>query len=333
MKKNIYSLILISLTVLFSNCERTIYLDNKDTEELSLLMNIKSGEPLKCYIYSTSTFTEEDKLTQVADANLTAIINNDQEILFTKSTYPDDTPNVYICNYTPNPGDKIKIIASHPILGTAEGETTVPHTPNLSYIESKVEITDMNGFEKVACGLTVTLKNNRELNEYYRVKFIIYRNLTITINNKESHTKLLSTAFNSNNNIFYDPNITKPIWGKEFFTPIFNDKKINGEEQSIHSWVTLSSRYRGTTELAGVIESIDDGYAIFTIESITEDFYNYIKKQEALACAHEYDINNISASVPYSNIKGGYGIIGASAVKYIAIDLKTNKEIPIWEVK
>ncbi|MBR2298835.1 MAG: DUF4249 domain-containing protein [Bacteroidales bacterium] len=260
----------------------------------------------------------------VRDAKIHFQVNDSVEELM----YYDSLLFKYRCNYTPKEGDKIKVWCESGNQDIIYAETIVP-------TKQKIEILELNKvYSEIDCGCTDTIiRINLSITDpdieknYYRLKVrcasgfyedvvsdfetsngypVVYRN-RLTVND----------YYTSNDPLFYVEDLYKGDVWPAHFSPIFNDTLIDGQN---YPFTVEIRQVLGTyMDSSGNTHPHDNPYIYIELVSITEDMYKYLKSMMKYRISESDPYTELKGV--YSNIDGGYGILGASSSSDIFIDL------------
>lgn len=140
-----------AVSILLAGCEKDAFEPNMgDKPVIYYLCLINAGEPVEANVLRTYRYSDKDanlENTVLTNAVVELYVNGEKkENMVYVNAQPD--PNAptaailgnYQAQYCPQPGDIIKIVASHPTYGSVEGETEVPLVPEIISVFSRKQL-------------------------------------------------------------------------------------------------------------------------------------------------------------------------------------------------
>ncbi len=280
----LYSVFLIGCTF----CTKIIEIDGPSHEPVLVINSLfTDGQRIKVHLSKTASAF--DYTTPVVEDGLIRLFCNEEEIdtLIFSSGY-------YYSNITAEQGKKYSLVASVPEMEGVSSEDIIPEKTLIeSYVHRDSIMMDDNNHPIMQLELGFTDKPGRD---FYELSIIAEYYVDIDLRRQNVGFKystdpvLVSTGLLD----YYSESI------------VFTDELFNGEQTSIKAnyWIQ-------TGEMPLVGGGPDYGYLLFvSFRSISESYYNYIRKQ----IIYQYSLeSNIFTGLPdpvhmYSNITGGYGI-------------------------
>jgi len=280
----LYAVLLIGCTF----CTKIIEIDVPSHEPV-LVVNSLFTDGQRIRVHLSKTASAFDYSTPTVENGLVRLFCNDEEIdtlIFNNGYYYSDV--VALRN------EKYSLFVSAPEMDDVSSEDSIPEKTMIeSYVHRDSIMMDDNNHPVMQLELEFTDKpgpNFYELSviaDYYVAGF----NYRHSVGFKYSTDPVLvSTGLLD----YYAESI------------VFTDELFDGEQTSIKAnyWIQ-------TGEMPLIEEGPEYGYILFvSLRSISESYYNYIRKQ----IIYQYSLeSNIFTGLPdpvhmYSNITGGYGI-------------------------
>ena len=280
----LYLILLISCTF----CTRIVDIDIPQVEP-KLVVNSLFTDGYRIRVHLSKTASAFDGSTPVVEDGLVRLFCNDEEIdtlIFNNGYYYSDVEVLQ--------DEKYSILVSVPGMNEVSAEDIIPTTTLIeSYVHRDSIMLDENNFPVMQLELGFTDKPGPDfyelsiIAEYYQDGTYYHHNVGFEYN---SDPVLISAGL-----LDYHPK-----------SLVFNDELFDGEQTSIKAnyWMQTD----GMPLIGGGPEY---GYLLFVyLRSVSESYYNYIRKQ--IICQYSLE-SDIFTGMPdpvhmYSNITGGYGI-------------------------
>ena len=280
----LYAVLLIGCTF----CTKIIEIDVPSHEPV-LVVNSLFTDGQRIRVHLSKTASAFDYSTPTVENGLVRLFCNDEEIdtlIFNNGYYYSDV--VALRN------EKYSLFVSVPDMESVSSEDIIPEKTMIeSYVHRASLLMDDNNHPVMQLELGFTDKPGPD---YYELSIIAEYYVDIDLRRQNVGFKystdpvLVSTGLLD----YYSESI------------VFTDELFDGEQTSIKAnyWIQ-------TGEMPLIGEGPEYGYILFvSLRSISESYYNYIRKQ----IIYQYSLeSNIFTGLPdpvhmYSNITGGYGI-------------------------
>ncbi len=233
------------------------------------------------------------------DAEATITVNGRE--MYTMQYNPENLN--YVSTYIPAEGDEILMNVSAPDLEPVQSRVVVPVKGELEilkkevlYSENYIVFDDWMDIAALDTIMRITAKITDPPGEsnHYRLKVRSIGYYLDTSSGDDGYH--MSDVFSSADVIFKDERLVKRYWGwPAGFSNVFDDHLFDGKEYTF----TIESRMRWGTDQHVVVE----------LQSITRELYNYLK---SVMLYRITDQDSYTESIQiYSNVNGGYGILGA----------------------
>ena len=288
MKRSVNILLYSVMLICCATCTKIIEIDFPEHEP-KLVVNSLFTDGQRIRVHLSKTASAFDYSTPTVENGLVRLFCNDEEIdtlIFNKGYYYSDV--VALRN------EKYSLFVSAPEMDDVSSEDSIPEKTMIeSYVHRDSIMMDDNNHPVMQLDLEFTDKPGPDFYELsviadYYVAGFNYRH---SVGFKYSTDPVLvSTGLLD----YYAESI------------VFTDELFDGEQTSIKAnyWIQ-------TGEMPLIGEGPEYGYILFvSLRSISESYYNYIRKQ----IIYQYSLeSNIFTGLPdpvhmYSNITGGYGI-------------------------
>lgn len=317
MKRILY---IFCLLLLFTACEQEIEYKGEQSEP-KLVIQAEMGEGdtlIACYVARSRFFLESSQSYYFPGMSL-AIDTLRNVTLTMESTSPSVTVlsekqvgNVhYLSLATPlQVGDRVKLTASHPELGTAEAEALI--VPSLQGEVLQIDSSDVRN----GCGLKLRLHDYPLTDVVLGVQTFLYATERYE---DESSTELWFSSVSSNDEMFaFLHNAYSSDWG--FYANGILLFPSNYEEGRV---LDLKIRTRDIYDSKRVtVDSV-----VVVLSAMSEDYYLYYRsmsKYIGMDTTDDTDLGSMMGSVlgveepvtVYTNVNNGYGIIAGKS-KYV----------------
>jgi len=288
MKKNVNIILCSVLLASCQFCTRIVDIDIPQHEP-RLVVNSLFTDGHRIRVHLSKTASAFDASTPVVEDGLIRLFCNDEEtdtLVYNDGYYYSDVEALQ--------DEKYSILVSVPGMNEVSAEDIIPTTTLIeSYVHRDSIMLDDNNFPIMQVELGFTDKPGTDfyelsiIAEYYQDGTYYHHNVGFEYN---SDPVLISAGL-----LDYHPK-----------SLVFNDELFDGKQTSIKAnyWIQTD----GMPLIGGGPEY---GYLLFVyLRSVSESYYNYIRKQ----IIYQYSLeSDIFTGMPdpvhmYSNITGGYGI-------------------------
>lgn len=342
MKTNKLAIALIIAAALFTSCEKEIEFKGEQTDS-KLVVNslIEPGKPIKAYISKSYFFLDNDHSTAAPnDVVATLYVNGNRigemtpqlDTVWEGYEYVDldslmpvyKTVSVFYDPYCPNEGDEIKITAS--ANGFDDVEATTSPLPNTaawsignfkilkweaSYYEPYDENEDTVWYISGNGELSVEITDpNPGKTDYYK----IYVAISVSGN----------TDYDTGNTLYVSTRYNDPIFGGTTVADIdipsgpdgvFTDLLFDGRSYQIKLPLELYMSWSSNF--------LPDFFQVpIKMEHLTKEYYYYLN-----TCNQGDELSQFFAEPiqTYSNVEGGYGIVGGRTIDTLRFALPIEK--------
>ena len=263
----------------------------------------------KYYEGSPVPFNTEKNYNLIKESTL-----SDAEVVLTvneETVYPmryDTLMLRFQSDYTPAIGDRLEVRINNPSGKQTVARTEIPRPQKIEIVEVETELLEkevyikepVDDYVKGYVKMKLRLHDPDDEKNYYR----------LFVRGVEKAVRVWD-IFQSSAPIFRDERLTTG-WdiGLAYFSNVFDDKLINGEvyEFEVKTYV-----------LGFTFEDSLPTYYEVSLQSITEDYYRYLKSLEL------YKISTLNTTFSegvyiHSNNEGGWGLLGGSCGEVHRID-------------
>jgi len=251
---------------------------------------------------SESVFIFSDQTPQpIEEPNLELSINEHPVAVTYDRTLKEST--YYKFNATLKPGDKIEIAAHTDVYGHLKGADVIPNTPQIldvtpewftgaadeiSYLRTKIKIKDRqnesNYYRIVIHNRTIFPENDPE--------DITWQNQEVYVDQEILYKEITGSLGDSNTSMF----------------AIFSDELFRDQEYTLNVYIRMDNfRYADAKQ-----------YVKVEIHSLSENLYHYLRSVELAA-----NEDNFTEPIKiFSNINGGFGVLGTYTTDWKMIEVK-----------
>ncbi len=322
----IHAIFTATALLLLASCEKTIAFNGDENSEIAVFAMVTpdtsfslsisrsftvNNNPSSAFLASSKRYYDElDSLYEaqiiIKDALAEIIVNDTDKYTL---TYTNKSPYSYTCDYTPRVGDNIAVSVK------AKGYNDVSTT--IQVLEPrKIEIVDRevvykdngddgskpleNPFEYYGVDsvmrITLRIHDVANTHDFYRLKVRGIATRYEVTGSVRIPYYTISDAFTSEDVIFIDNMLNKPFgdW-QAGITNVFDDHLFNGKDYTF----TVETRKRYG----------DDPQVILELQTITPDLYYFLKSYQLFRIST--DDSYTTPIALYSNISGGWGIVGS----------------------
>lgn len=331
------ALFLAMTLCLFTSCEKEIEFNGTQTDP-KLVINslVEAGQPVKAYISKSYFFLDNDGSTQVPDGVTASLYVNDNlvgemrpfvDTLLSPYEWGDDTYlSAFGSDYCPQVGDVVKIVASAP--GFDEVEATTSPLPNPVDCHMDAEVTKWDSYYTQPY-------YDGDVYENDSVLWINgYMDLTITlVDPNPGQTDLFRFHLNGVNHMYSGENMKyvsfdydDPIFGASLDNEFVDFSDLDSRPEGVFTDVLFDGKeYQIKVKDLYFEMQLDEEYDpeffrfSFRMEHLSKEYYNYL-----YTCNQGDEIASQLYSEPiqtFSNVEGGYGIVGGHKVDTLWLDL------------
>ena len=322
MKKSIIPCVLIFVALLGTACEKVIEFDGEITEpRLTLSAKALTGEPFRVYVASSVFFlnTRGDRraYTETLDTlrgEIRCFVNDDRTgkrmVL-----QPEDEGYASYCylaeDYVPAPGDHIRLEAEFPGFDPVWVETDVPLLPRLEIVSmGEWTLMEQNGgwgdLDYYQVEMTLRVTDDGSYDKYYCLQpFAVYSFEPAEMDLEEG------LRFRSTDIIFQqmDASALEDLFDFETETELtggyFSDRFFKGKSYTFKILLIRVPAPETLKKLGLRISTVNESLYWFDL--------SYSKLQN--------EVSFFSEGVTlYSNVHGGYGILGAAASSWLEVE-------------
>lgn len=326
MRKIFYTIGAALVLLLGAGCEKVIEFDGEVTEpRLTVSGQAEVGEPLTVYVASSLFFLTDEKLGAAFTDGLDTLrgqvrcyVNGAKEphvfALQPRKEFASALPYCAL-DYSPAPGDRIRLEAEFPGFEPVWAETVVPRTPAFEIVAAKWrKMTEMQGLG------WLTGETDEEEYWYNEVE------LTLAVTDDASYDKyyFIQPAIQYHSEFFGEEDYFV-IYGFSSNDILFREMSGNNamrmidEEGNYFSDKLIKGQRREFTITVSMLPERDESMR-FWIHSaaVNESLYWY---DYSYSQVHEGATGLFAEGVTlYSNINGGYGVFGGAASCWLEVD-------------
>ncbi len=301
------------LILTLSACEKVIEFDGDETQGYLVMISKPDTEnSWKVRLTESRFFLSEDTISSIKNAALEITVNG----VVTPTTVTNCGKGLFDLGYTPQPGDSLTLQVTVPGKGTMSAGCRIPSQPVVSsvsctydtthYISSSLDSTEMaDGTTKVA----FTLHDPADETNYYLLR-VLMPTLEYCYDDYTYDTAWVYQNIQVDDNVIFDMEGTDDLFGfgsEEYYGDevLFTDERINGQSHTINLEFYLN----------GVVGE----KCYLEVLAVGRDRYLF---ERTLAAARRQDTFTRLISEPvqiHSNVTGGLGILGGSAVTKITL--------------
>ncbi len=281
-------------------CEKEIEFNGEErASRLTVSALIDAGKPIMIYVSSSVFFLNSPNNSEGYTAHLDTargqvrVFVNDANVAKEAALIPEDWYYSYSlcygCDYVPVPGDRIRIEAEFPGYDAVWAETVVPFLPRFEVVSVSPE----------NCEMTIRIDDDAAFDKYY------YLHLHTRYEDVDGTIYDMRIPFTSSDVLFRNVSSQLSFGGLDFGDSeewvdyyLFPDELIKGKSYS------FKIKWQGIVA--------DQGEGIYVdLSTVTDSFYWYVTSYETL---RNSDGGLFGEGVTlYCNVKGGYGVVGASS--------------------
>ncbi|MBN2807289.1 MAG: DUF4249 domain-containing protein [Prolixibacteraceae bacterium] len=344
MKKNSYILLIATVTLLFSACQKEVEFDKKLIRP-KLVINsfIETDSLIDVKVSASKTIPGlETSYKWLNDATVKLFVNDvEKEIL---QGYPieiedsedhywyynNDTRPTYgyrTLNTRAENGKSYRIEVSHKDYDAAYAETSLPENPNLLSYESEEITQNYYGYDQRAVQISIRFKDKANEKNYYRINIKAFTGTWYpNFSEKDDTTGVIQLRTNYYGNVTSDDKLLNPDQEDAndflFGSPnnsynLFTDELIDGKEHELTFSISPNNNsvwYNGELMVFG--EKPGEFYHLtIQLQALTRDAYLYMRSSYAqMWYGDDFFSEPVQA---YSNIENGVGIFsGFSATSF-----------------
>ncbi|MDR0348496.1 MAG: DUF4249 domain-containing protein [Tannerella sp.] len=302
MKPTTITTAILCTLLLCTGCESDVnYRGEGVSAKMVLNSMINSGETSQLIKVSESVFVFSDQKPKPVDnPNLALRINGfPVEVTYDHSVRED---RYYRFNAVLNPGDRMEISGDSQSHGHLSGSDVIPYPPQIVDVAPEWFTGTADGISYLRT--TVKIKDRPNENNYYRI--VIHTKTVFSGNDPDDITW-------QNQEVHVDQEILfKEISGSlgdanTSLFAIFSDELFRGREYSLNVYI----RHDNFSQEA-------DQYVRVEIHTLSENLYKYLRSLEVAASG-----DNFTEPVKiFTNIEGGFGILGTYTTGQMTIEMK-----------
>lgn len=330
MKTNILTLVTIAAAILFTSCEKEIEFNGEQTDP-KLVINslIKPGQPVKASLSKSVFFLDNNGSTTAPDDVLASLYVNGNHLgeltqhtdsVWTGAYEYDEEGNlfpifkivtVFTNDYCPVAGDIVKITASANGFDDVEGETSpLPQFLEWSLGDSKITNLETEYYNEEedtvwtiwgSFELTILLQDpNSNNTDFYRLwarsdNYDDYMNDSRCYITPTYDDPVFGSVVAEND--FFDLNLDTAPEG------VFTDVLFDGKTYSLKLPLSVYGTYRNHPD--------SDVFRVpIVMQHLSKEYYNYLNTCEQTDEVMQFFAEPIQT---YSNVKGGFGLVGGCA--------------------
>lgn len=335
--KTTISLLSLLSAIIFTSCYREIDLEKfRTTPKIVINCPISPDTVIRASISRTYFYADLDELRGDKDrwkygmygqSDPDVKLRNAKVELYVNDVYKEDMKwqgldsinefsrpdTFFVSSFIPQPGDKIKIVASTPEYGSAWAEDIVPRLVPIKDI--KITCRKETGIPYYVS--SSTLGNPVYNNEYYAFQyFITFKDIPHTSNYYqlwvEGDIQYIDPVFSNTGSTLDGTLGFDGIDGRGGH--VFTDELIDGKEYTIQV-KRLYPAYAVTDSIEGSVN----------LYSLSEPYYQYLQSLEKISASSlSGSLSDIGLAEPirvYTNVNNGTGILGACQRFHISINL------------
>lgn len=289
---------ILIVSLLFLACESDVNYKGKDFPPKMVLNSlIDCNQDSHSIKVSESVFAfSQQESKPIEDPNLNLLINGFP--IEVKYNYNKDKDNYYAFDGTLKPDDVITISGNSQLHGYVEGKDIVPKPPQI--ISITPEWFKKEAFSYLRTKIKVKDRSNQR--DYYRI--VIHTKTIFRENKPDDIDWNNSEVLLDQESLFQEVTGTLGDTNTSMFT-IFSDELFQDKEYTLNVYVKFDN----------FIDA--DQYVKVEIHSLSENLYKYLRSVELASNG-----DNFSEPVRiFSNIKGGYGILGTFTIDEKVIEV------------
>ena len=321
MKKILYTISAALVFLLGAGCEKVIEFKGEQTEpRLTVSGQAEVGEPLTVYVASSLFFLTDEKLGAAFTDGLDTLrgqvrcyVNGAKEphvfTLQPRREFASALPYRAL-DYSPAPGDRIRLEAEFPGFDPVWAETVVPRMPLFEIVAAKWHrmsdqelgwtLEEDESYNEVELTLAVT--DDASYDKFYFIQPVLqYR-----FEYYGEEDLYQSYGFSSNDILFREMSGSNAMRMIDEEGNYFSDKLIKGQRREFTITVSMLPPKDETKHLWIHAAAVN--------ESLYWYDYSYSQLQEGTTGLFSEGVTL------YSNVNGGYGAFGAAASRWMEVD-------------
>ncbi len=317
-------------SILLTGCYADFEPNIPSTPVLCVNADIVAGSPVKVVVSRTYRYDEGSPIDgldiYVDDATVTMQVNDDPEqtlhSVITDNGLPDYFPDYKKFkafmpeNYTPRPGDRIKIRASSPTYGDAWGEVTVPQPVRIDRVETTLKNVERWGSVDYLCDMDVRLyfTDLAAQTDYYKFDLKTFGNTKSYVSSgyfDESIEPLFTEHVGT---------LESAVTETSGYT-IFSDRQISGKTYPLHIRIDDITFHHNVDNSQS---SDDTGGFKLTLNTISQSYYRHVLSVWEANDGIVGSLGGIGLGevvTPNSNVSTGAGVISARTPSTVTIAL------------
>ena len=319
MKKMLYTIGAALVLLLGAGCEKVIEFEGEVTEpRLTVSGQAEVGEPLTVYVASSLFFLTDERAGAAFMDGLDTLrgqvrcyVNGAKTphvlALQPRKEYASALPYCAL-DYSPAPGDRIRLEAEFPGFDPVWAETVVPLAPAFEIVSAKwhrmsdqeVGWTTDEAYYEVELTLAVT--DDASFDKFYFIQPVLQYHFEYY----GEEDLLQSYGFSSNDILFREMSGSNAMRMIDEEGNYFSDKLIKGQRREFTITVSLLPEKDESMHLWA--------HAAAVTESLYWFDYSYTQLRDGGTGLFAEGVTL------YSNVNGGYGVFGAAASCWLEVD-------------
>lgn len=326
MKKMLYTIGAALVLLLGAGCEKVIEFKGEVTEpRLTVSGQAEVGEPLTVYVASSLFFLTDERVGAAFTDGLDTLrgqvrcyVNGAKAphilTLQPRKEFASALPYQAL-DYSPAPGDRIRLEAEFPGFDPVWAETAVPLTPAFEIVSAQWRrMTESQGLSWMAgeegeeawyneVELTLAVTDDASYDKFYFIQPAV-----------EYHSELfgkeedyfVSYGFSSSDILFREMSGSNAVRMIDEEGNYFSDKLIKGQRREFTITVSMLPENDGTMRFWIHSAAVNESLYWFD--------YSYSQVREGATGLFAEGVTL------YSNVNGGYGVFGAAASRWLEVD-------------
>lgn len=220
-------------------------------------------------------------------------------------------------------GDKIELKGSSPLHGTVTATDIVPEKAVIKKIEHKWFMRDGRQYLR----LKVTIADKPGEHNYYRFAARNYYKVQFTEKNRyDDEPRIFIDEHSFDNEIFYDDEIafksaSNDPGGDDMTWSCISDELFSGREYTFDLFIKMEHEVYANGHRVKPEELIART-ATIEVQTLSENLFKYIRSADIQANEHNFS----EPTRMFTNIAGGYGILGTYNAAEAVADIKADIE-------
>ena len=323
MKMNLCKMLCAALVLLLgSGCEKDIDFKGEQTEpRLTVSAQAEVGEPLSVYVASSIFFLQNDRGGRAFMDGLDTLrgqvrcfVNGAKQphvlTLQPRDEYASALP--YLAeDYSPAPGDRIRLEAEFPGFDPVWAETSVPRMPAFEIVSAKWHKesgTEEWGWDYYDLDMTMAVTDDGSYDKYYFLQPVLQFSFNYGdfFEGYADEVQFQSYGFSSNDVLF------RELGGGK------NALQMIDEESNYFSDALIKGQRHEFTITVSMLPEKEESMRMWVhTATVNESLYWYDYSYSRLG-----DMNGLFSEgvTLYSNVNGGYGVFCAAASQWLEVE-------------